>query len=173
MEWKHWQGVSTFHIHCNYPEIREDNKVCGLLLSGYRSHRLTHRLNAIHLIKFQTRPVSSQQYIYFNNDSFCQRRPLTIFGSPLPSLFPSLLCLSVFSFLRRIQTTWSYGWRFLSALMSDAWMSTSKSHHQGNCWLSLYPKVTGNMQRITLCCNGKTHIWHFFIGKLLRGLLVK
>lgn len=167
--------MSTFHIHCNYPEIREDNKVCGLLSSGYRSHRLTHtwRLNAIHLIKFQTRPVSSQQYIYFNNDSFCQRRPLTIFGSPFPSLFPSLLCLSVFSFLRRIQTTWSYGWRFSLAPMSDVWMWTLKSHLQGNCWLFLYPKVTGNMHCITLCCNRKTHIWHLFMGKLLRGLLGK
>lgn len=119
-----WTGVSIFHIHCHYHELREENKhICSLLLSGYRSH--TH-IHTIHLIKLQTKPVSRQQYsMYFKHDSFCQQRPLTIFA-----FFLSLP--SFFSFLRGIQTTWSYGWRFSSAPMSDAWMWTLKSHLQGN-----------------------------------------
>lgn len=47
----------------------------------------------------------------------------------------TFICLSVFSLLSGIQTTWNCGWRFFSVPMRDTWMWTLKSSLQGNFWL--------------------------------------
>ncbi len=96
-----WKGVSVSLIHCHYCKLREDKKVCDLLLSGLR-----HTMNGI---KLQTRPVSCLPFMY---DRFCQQRPLTIFPSFLPSVFTSLLPVS-------LSFHFSEGSRLLEAMAGD------------------------------------------------------
>ena len=108
--------------------------------------------NTLQWIKLQ-QCLPAGRNAYFTWQPF--QRDANVFWKFFPPLFTLPVSLSVL-FFSGIQTTWSYGWRFSSAPMSNAWMWISKKHRQGNFLQDLFMNAPFDLTFLwvsALCCH--------------------